>query len=177
MNQEPIPLIKCLYNKSTHSPLRLSDKYLYAYKDLYDEEPRINYNGKHFSIDPKIINLVEEVGLEKSGGFAAYLAFQLVPKELKEYIVVGFVEGTKKVHIDYDKAYASILHKEHKEHEYYENGDITDSQLLQLIFQRYERYKYIQVKYDELMTQTLDKAHEYPLKREAGASEAGTNAV
>ena len=167
MNQEPIPLIKCLYNKSTHSPLRLSDKCLYAYKDLYDEE--LNYNGKHFSIDPKIINLVEEVGLEKSGGFATYLAFQLVPKELKEYIVVGFVEGTKKVHIDYDKAYASILHKEHKEHEYYENGDITDSQLLQLIFQRYERIAYIREKYDVLMMQTLDKAYELPFICKTGA--------
>lgn len=133
MCQEPIPLIKCLYNKSNHSNiLRLSDKYLYAYKDLYDEEPGINYNGTHFSLDPKIINLIEELGIEKSGGFATYLAFQLVPEELKEYIVVGFVEGTKKVYIDYDKAFANIAH------ECYKTG-VTDSQLLQLIYKPYER--------------------------------------
>ena len=106
MCQEPIKLIKCLYNKSNHSNiLRFSDKCLYAYKDLYQEEPKINYNEKSFSLDPKIINLIEELGIEKSGGFATHLAFRLVPEELKEYIVVGFVVGTKKVYIDYDTSY------------------------------------------------------------------------
>ena len=171
-NQEPIKLIKCLYNKSTHSPLRLSDKYLYAYKDLYDEEPGINYNGTHFSLDPKIINLVEEVGLEKSGGFGAYIAFQLVPEELKEYIVVGFVEGTKKVYIDYARAFANILHKQIV---HCESGEISDGLLVNDIYRQYHRIKYIREKYDELMTQTLDKAYEYPFASEAGASEAGTS--
>ena len=94
-NQKPIKLIKCLYNKSTHSnPLRISDKCFNAYAETYGKE--LNYDKKTYSIDTNLITLVEELGLEKSGGFEAYLAFQLVPEELKEYIIVGFVEGTKK---------------------------------------------------------------------------------
>ena len=166
MCQEPIPLIKCLYNKSTHSPLRFSDKYLYAYKDLYDEE--LNYNGTHFSIDPKIINLVEEVGLEKSGGFGAYIAFQLVPEELKEYIVVGFVEGTKKVYIDYARAFATILHENRSN---YEHGYNAHSLLLHKVYEKYNRIHYIRSKYDELMTQTLDKAYKPPFTCEASLNE------
>ena len=169
MNQEPIKLIKCLYNKSTHSPLRLSDKCLYAYKDLYQEEPGINYNGKHFSIDPKIINLIEELGIEKSGGFATYLAFQLVPEELKEYIVVGFVEGTKKVYIDYARAFATILHENRSN---YEHGYNTPRFLVDKIYEKYNRIHYIRSKYDELMTQTLDKAYKPPFTCEASLNES-----
>lgn len=87
------------------------------------------------------------------------MALQLVPEELKNYIDVQFAKGNKIVYIDYDKAYANILHKEY---EYYKNGDVTDSQLLQLIYERYERIKYIKKSFDILMTQTLDKAYEYP---------------
>ena len=161
-NQQPIKLIKCLYNTSTHSePLRFSDKYLYAYKDLYEEE--LNYNGKKFSLDPKIINLVEELGLHKSGDFETYLAFRLVPEELKEYIVVGFVEGTKKVHIDYDKAFANILHKELSGHNMmFAYVKSVGNRQLDNIHNNYNRIKYIKEKYEELMTQTLDKAYEYP---------------
>ena len=169
MNQEPIKLIKCLYNKSTHSPLRLSDKYLYAYKDLYKEEPGINYNGTHFSIDPKIINLIEELGIEKSGGFGAYLAFQLVPEELKEYIVVGFVEGTKKVYIDYARTFATILHENRSN---YEHGYNTPRFLVDKIYEKYNRIHYIRSKYDELMRQTLDKAYQPPFTCEAILNES-----
>jgi hypothetical protein len=172
MCQEPIKLIKCLYNKSTHSPLRFSDKCLYAYKNLYEEEPKINYNGTHFSIDPKIINLIEELGIEKSGGFGAYLAFQLVPEELKEYIVVGFVEGTRKVYIDYDKAFANILHENHSN---YEHTHTALSFFLHKLYEKYNRIAYIKEKYDILMTQTLDKAYEYPFICKAGASDAGAS--
>ena len=158
-NHQPfVKLIKCLYNKSTNSnPLRLSDKCFNAYAEKYDKE--LDYNGKTYSIDPKIIRVVEEVGLEKCSGYAAYLAFQLVPEELKEYIVVGFVEGTKKVHIDYDKAYASILHKQILD---CESGEISDGLLVNDIYRQYRRIKYIKEKYDVLMTQTLDKAYKPP---------------
>jgi len=157
-NQQPIKLIKCLYNKNTHSnPLRLSDKCFNVYAETYGKE--LNYDKKTYSIDTNRIKLVEELGLEKSGGFAVYLAFQLVPEELKEYIVVGFVEGTKKVHIDYDKAYADILHKQIVD---CESGEISDGLLVNDTYRQYHRIKYIRKKYDELMTQTLDKAYEPP---------------
>ena len=172
-NQEPIKLIKCLYNKSTHSPLRLSDKCLNAYKEMYDEEfdydEELDYNeGKTYILGPKIIKVVEEVGLGKSGGFGAYIAFQLVPEELKEYIVVGFVEGTKKVYIDYARAFATILHENRSN---YEHGYNTPRFLVDKIYEKYNRIHYIRSKYDELMRQTLDKAYQPPFACEASLNE------
>ena len=82
-----------------------------------------------------------------------------MPEELKEYIVVGFVEGIKKVNINYDKAYADILHKQLK---VFENEDMVHWQQICLIYKQYDRIKYIKEKYEELMTQTIDKAYEYP---------------
>jgi len=172
-NQEPIKLIKCLYNKSTHSPLRLSDKCLHAYKDLYKEE--FNYDGgKNYILDPKIIKVVEEVGLEKSSGFGTYLAFQLVPKELKKYFVVEFIEGTKKVYIDYARAFATILHENRSN---YEHGYNAHSFLVHKIYKKYNRINYIRSKYDKLMRQTLDKAYEYPFvyTSEAYVSDASSS--
>lgn len=154
----PIKLIKCLYNiNSTSDSLCISDNCFNIYAEKYDKE--LNYDGKKYSIDKHLIALVEELGLQKSSGFGTNLALQLVPEELKNYIDVQFAKGNKIVYIDYDKAYANILHKEY---EYYKNGDVTDSQLLQLIYERYERIKYIKKSFDILMTQTLDKACEYP---------------
>ena len=134
--------------------MRLSDKCFNIYAETYGKE--LNYDKKTYSIDTNLIKLVEELGLEKSGGFAVYLAFQLVPEELKEYIVIGFVEGTKKVHIDYDKAYADILHKQ------IVDCEISDGLLMNSIYKQYHRINYIRENYDVLMTQTLDKAYEPP---------------
>lgn len=159
-NQQPIPLIKCLYNTSTSTStntLRISDKCFNAYAEMYGKE--LDYDGKSFSIDKKLITLVEEFGFLNCGGYATHLAFQLVPEELKEYIDVGFVEGTKKVNINYDKAYADILHKQLN---VFENEDMAHWQQICLIYKQYDRIKYIKEKYDEVMTQTIDKAYEYP---------------
>ena len=53
-NQQPIPLIKCLYNTSTsNNTLCISDKCFNTYAEMYDKE--INYDGKRFSIDKKLI--------------------------------------------------------------------------------------------------------------------------
>ena len=149
-NHQPfVILIKCLYNKSTNSnPLRLSDKCFNAYAEKYDKE--LDYNGKTYSIDPKIIKVVEEVGLEKCSGYAAYLAFQLVPEELKEYIEVGWRVGERIVNINYDKAYADILHKQIVD---CESGKISDGLLM---YKQYYRINYIKEKYEELMTQAND---------------------
>ena len=59
--QQPIPLIKCLYNTSTsNNTLRISDKCFNAYAEMYGKE--LDYDGKSFSIDKKLITLVEEFG-------------------------------------------------------------------------------------------------------------------
>jgi hypothetical protein len=121
---------------------------------MYGKE--LDYDGKSFSIDKKLITLVEEFGFLNCGGYATHLTFQLVPEELKEYIVVGFVEGIKKVNINYDKAYADILHKQ------IFDSESSDGLLINDSYKQYHRIKYIRGKYDELMTQTLDKAYQPP---------------
>jgi hypothetical protein len=154
-SQPIIKLIKCLYNTSTSSnPLCISDKCFNAYAEMYDKE--LDYDGKRFSIDKKLITLVEELGFDKCSGFSTYLSCQLMPEELKEYIVVGFVEGTKKVYIDYDKAYVNILHKQIID---CDSGEISDELLVKSVYKQYQRITYIKERFDELMTQTLDKAY------------------
>lgn len=153
--QQPIKLIKCLYNSSSYTtPLRISDKCFNAYAERYGVE--FEYNGKAYSIDTKLIALVEELGLEQCSGHGTFLLCQLVPEELKEYIDVRFVEGIKIADINYDKAYAAILHKQ------IVDCEISDGLLMNSIYKQYNRIKYIQEKMDELMTQTLDKAYEPP---------------
>ena len=163
-SQPLIKLIKCLYNTSTsNNTLCISDKCFNTYAEMYDKE--INYNGKTYSIDPKIIKVVEELGLEKCSGYGTFLLCQLVPEELKDYIDVRFVEGIKKVYIDYDKAYAAILHKQ------IVDCEISDGLLVNDTYRQYNRIKYIQEKMDELMTQTLDKAYKPPFTCEESLNE------
>ena len=83
--KQPIKLIKCLYNSSSYTiPLRISDKCFNAYAERYGVE--FEYIGKVYSIDTKLIALVEELGLEKCSGYGTFLLCQLVPEELKDYI-------------------------------------------------------------------------------------------
>jgi len=157
-NQQPIKLIKCLYNSSSYTtPLGISDKCFNVYAERYGVE--FEYVGKAYSIDTKLITLVEELGLEKCSGHGTFLLCQLVPEELKEYIVVGFVEGIKIADINYDKAYSDILHKQIVD---CESGELSDGLLVNDTYRQYHRIKYIKENYDELMTQTLDKAYEPP---------------
>ena len=87
---------------------------------------------------------MEELGLGECG---ALLAFQFVPEELKEYIEVGWRVGERIVNINYDKAYADILHKQ-----------IVDCKISEglLMYKQYYRINYIKEKYEELMTQAND---------------------
>ena len=143
-NQPLIPLSKCLFNKDTDSNrLGISDKCFDAYTRRYKQELNYNYK-KNYSVDTKLIALVEELGLGECG---ALLAFQFVPEELKEYIEVGWRVGERIVNINYDKAYADILHKQ-----------IVDCKISDglLMYKQYYRINYIKEKYDELMTQAND---------------------
>lgn len=144
--QQPFcPFIKCLYNSSSYTtPLRISDKCFNIYAERYGVE--FEYIGKAYSIDTKLIALVEELGLEQCSGHGTFLECQLVPEELKEYIDVRFVEGIKIADINYDKAYAAILHKQ------IVDCEISDGLLMNSIYKQYNRIKYIREKYDELMT-------------------------
>ena len=74
-------------------------------------------------------------------------------------IIMRVLKILKKVNINYDKAYADILHKQLK---VFENEDMAHWHQICLIYKQYYRIKYIKEKYDELMTHTLNKAYEYP---------------
>ena len=143
--KQPIKLIKCLYNSSSYTiPLRISDKCFNAYAERYGVE--FEYIGKAYSIDTKLIALVEELGLEQCSGHGTFLKCQSVPEELKDYIDIRFDKGIKKACIDYDKAYADILHKQIV---HCESGEISDGLLINSVFKQYHRIKYIQEHIDE----------------------------
>jgi hypothetical protein len=144
-NQPFCPLIKCLYNSSSYStPLRISDTCFNAYAERYGVE--FEYIGKAYSIDTNLIALVEELGQIECSGHGTFLECQSVPEELKDYIDVKFVEGIKRACIDYNKAYADILHKQIVD---CESGEICDGLLMNSVFKQYHRIKYIQEHIDE----------------------------
>jgi|694.fasta_scaffold29020_10 hypothetical protein len=146
-HQPLIPLSKCLFNRNCDSnTLGISDKCFDTYTRRYKHELNYDYK-KNYSVDTKLIALVEELGLGECG---ALLAFQFVPEELKEYIEVGWRVGERIVNINYDKAYADILRKQIVD---FESGKVSDGLL---IYKHYYRFNYIKEKYDELMTQAND---------------------
>ena len=144
-NQPFIPLIKYLYNSSSYTtPLRISDICFNAYAERYGVE--FEYIGKAYSVDTKLIALVEELGLEQCSGHGTILECQSVPEELKEYIDVKFVQGIKEACIDYNKAYADILHKQIVD---CESGKISDGLLMNSVYKQYQRIKYIHEQMEE----------------------------
>ena len=144
-NQPFCPLIKCLYNSSSYTtPLRISDTCFNAYAERYGVE--FEYIGKAYSIDTNLIALVEELGEEQCSGHGTLLLCQSVPEELKEYIAIRFVEGIKIASIDYNKAYADILHKQIVD---CESGKLSDGLLMNSVYKQYHRIKYIQEHIDE----------------------------
>jgi hypothetical protein len=144
-NQSFCPLIKCLYNSSSYSePLRISDTCFNAYAERYGVE--FEYIGKAYSIDTRLITLVEELGLEQCSGHGTFLLCQPVPEELKDYIDIRFNKGIKKACIDYDRVYADILHKQIVD---CESGEICDGLLMNAVFKQYHRIKYIQEHIEE----------------------------
>jgi hypothetical protein len=141
-NQPFIRLIKCLYNSSSYTtPLRISNTCFKAYAERYGVE--LEYTGKAYSIDTKLIALVEELGLEQCSGHGTFLESQSVPEELKDYIDVKFIEGIKEASINYDKAYSDILHKQIVD---CESGKIYDELLINSVYKQYQRIKYIKEK-------------------------------
>ena len=144
-NQPFVSFIKCLYNSSSYTtPLRISDTCFNAYAERYGVE--FEYIGKAYSIDTKLIALVEELGQEQCSGHGTFLECQSVPEELKEYIAIRFVQGIKEACIDYNKAYADILHKQIVD---CESGELCDGLLMNSVYKQYHRIKYIQEHIDE----------------------------
>jgi len=151
----PISLIKCLYNTNfAINPLYISDKCYYAYKERYGEELG-QYNYKNgYTTNQKLITLVEELGLEECNGTYTDLAIQLIPEALKDYIEVIFDKGVKIVSINYDEAFANILHSDKSA---YAKHTYNYSQQLVFIYEKYYRIEHIKEKVDEIMDELTTK--------------------
>jgi hypothetical protein len=152
-----VSLIKCLYTTSSYiNPLRFSNTFYEVYKQRYGEE--LEYKGISYTTNPKLITLVEELGVKEcSGNHYKDLAIQLVPEALQDYIEVIFDKGIKIVSINYDKAFANILHTEKSA---YEKFEYNNSQQLLDIYRRYYIIANIKEKMDHVMTQTGDKVYD-----------------
>lgn len=154
----PISLIKCLYNASSYmNPLRFSYICYEVYKERYGEELELCYYKNGYTTNPKLITLVEELGLEEcSCSHYTTLAIQLVPETLIDYIEVIFDKGIKIVSINYDKAFANILHTEKSA---YENFTYNNSQQLLDIYRQYYRIAHIKEKVDEIMDELITQKY------------------
>jgi hypothetical protein len=142
INQSSINLIKCLYNICSYSdPLYLSEICCDTYQEIYGE--KIEFDKLKYSFNQKLIKVIEELGFDKCNGMSTFLAIQLVPEELKEYIDVKFDKGIKIVDIDYDKAFANILHTELS---YYEKFQYSREMQLDYIYGQYNRIAFIKEK-------------------------------
>jgi hypothetical protein len=153
-NFPPISLIKCLYTTSSYiNPLRFSNICYEVYKERYGED--LEYKGTSYTTNLKVIKLVEEIGLEVcSGNHYKDLAIQLVPEKLIDYIEVIFDKGIKIVSINYDKAFANILHTEKST---YEKFEYNNTQQLWDIYRQYYQIAHIKKKMDEIIDELTTK--------------------
>jgi len=129
------------------NPLRVSDTCYEVYKERYGED--LENKGNSYTTNPNLIKVVEEIGLEKcSCGYLTTFAIQLIPEALKDYIEVIFDKGIKIVSINYNSAFANILHKEKSS---YENYTYNNAQQLLDIYRQYYRIAHIKKNVDEIM--------------------------
>ena len=144
----PINLIKHLYDiYRSREAFDVSPKCRTKYKELYNEElPKVLLSC---ATDKKLINVVELIGIKNciSSNPLLILAIGLIPEELKSYILVN-VNRKQGLTIDYDKAYADILHKQILD---CESGEISDGQLVNSVYEQYMRIKYIEEKMDKFI--------------------------
>jgi hypothetical protein len=142
--------------------LIITEKCWDTYKEKYGEEftyehKKNSWNNKinnDYSINPKLIKLVEEIGVKECSGLATTLEIQLIPEALKDYIEVIYDKGIKIVSINYDKAFANILHKEKPSYEKY---TYNKGQQLLDIYNQYYRIAHVKENLDEIMDELTTK--------------------
>jgi len=152
-NIYPIKLIKHLYDiYRCYDAFDVPPKCRVKYTELYNEElPKVLSS---YATDSKLIKVVELMGIKNcfSSNPQLILSIGLVPEELKYYILVN-ANRKRGLTIDYDKAYADILHKQILD---CESGEISDGLLVNSVYEQYMRIKYIEEK-------MLDFIYEKPL--------------
>ena len=86
--------------------------------------------------------------IEELNDIVFHINFEIF-QELKVINIIekcGFDEGIKIADINYDKAYADILHKQIVD---CESGELSDGLLMNSVYKQYHRIKYIQEHIDE----------------------------
>jgi len=108
--QDKIVLVKYLYNDG-YGEIDISQECRDKYKELFLEELDKDVMGCRSN--QNLIKVFELLGSDKCSGSPSCirLSVQWIPKELEEYISIYNYDGQESVSIDYNEAYAVVLHK------------------------------------------------------------------
>jgi len=108
--QDKIVLVKYLYNDG-YGEIDISQECRDKYKELFLEELDKDVMGCRSN--QNLIKVFELLGSDKCSGSPSCirLSVQWIPKELEEYISIYNYDGQESVSIDYNEAYAVVLHE------------------------------------------------------------------
>ena len=162
---ECIKLIRCLYNKY-YGEIDVSQECRDKYKEIHNE--KLIEDILFCRADPKLIKVVDIIGLERaSSGKSCSLGYELIPQELEEYINIDFYDGRETIYINYNEAYANVLHEimernirgHYKDVLQYGISNWDCSCISEKLINKYKRISYIKNKMNELVEDNIDTTH------------------
>lgn len=159
---QKIKLIRCLYNKG-YGEINVSQECRDKYKEFHKEE--LIEDILFCRADTKLIKVVDIIGLEKaSNGKSCCLGYELIPQELEEYINIDFYGEQETIYINYNQAYANVLHEimernirvQYKDVLQYGISNWDCNCISEKLVNKYKRITYIKNKMNELVENNID---------------------
>lgn len=124
------------------------------YKELYQEELGEDINCCR--TDQKLIKVIQLLGVENCSGSRTALRVDWIPQEMEEYLVVHDYDGQKTISIDYNEAYANILHT------IFKNDNCLYDESYSMLEEEYKKYKRITYIREKMRTLPRRKINEMP---------------
>jgi len=107
MSQPLIPIVRCLYNRG-YCELDVSQECRDKYKELFLEDLPEEINCCRSN--QNLIKVIHLLGVEACSGPRTALRIDWIPQEMEEYLIVNDYDGQETISIDYNEAYANVLH-------------------------------------------------------------------
>ena len=145
-NQSLIHIVKFIYNDG-YASIDVSQECRDKYKELYSEELDKDIMGCR--TNPRLIKVFELLGYDKCSGSPSCIRLEVmwIPKELEKHIGIRDYDGMENVYVDYNSAYAEILHLLMKH----------NCNLPKEAYEKYQRINYIKEKMVCLRTREINE--------------------
>ena len=118
----------------------LSEEAVQMLMELGVEYLSYNNNSIDFRSNPRVIEVIEQLGLDRARGDCCKLKIIEVPKELIKYVTIHEYDGLENWSINFDEAYADLLHK-------IMNGE--DVENLRQQYEQYNKYNKYETRYGD----------------------------